>query len=83
MKKLLVCLMICVLASVAFLKIEGVAVPKYITADLPEYDGSDVFVITVGDEEESTYIIMKDSSVLKIETLTEEQLENFLNRQSL
>ena len=71
MKKLLVCLMMWMLVSVATVKIEGV------NLTVPEYKGSDLFVITVGDDTESIYVLMKDGIPQEIRVLTDEEVKKF------
>ena len=71
MKKLLVCLMMWVLVSVAVVKIEG------INLTVPEYKGSDLFVITVGDDTESVYVIMKNGAPQEIRVLTDDEVKKF------
>jgi len=71
MKKLLVCLMMWVLVFVAVVKIEGISVTE------PEYKGSDLFIITVGDDTESIYVLMKDGIPQEIRVLTDEEVKKF------
>jgi hypothetical protein len=72
MKKLLVCLMVSVLVFLAGIEIIGSGITE------PGYKGSDLFIITVGDEKISTYVIMKDGVILEIKTLTPEEVKKIL-----
>jgi hypothetical protein len=46
----------------------------------PGYEGSDLFIITVGEEDVSTYIIMKDGVILDVKTLTPEEVKRMLKK---
>jgi len=72
MKKLLVCLMMWILVFVAVVKIEGISLT------VPEYEGKDLFIITVGDDTESIYVIMKDGIPQDTRVLTDEEVGKFL-----
>jgi acyl-CoA hydrolase len=74
MKKLLVCLMICVLVFASGIEIMGINLTE------PGYDGSDLFIITVGEENTSTYVIMKDGVILEVKTLTPEEVKRMLKK---
>lgn len=74
MKKLLVCLMMCIMVSVATVKIEGVAIVE------DEYKGQDLFIVTVGDDTESIYIIMENGAVLDRKILTEKEVSEYLKK---
>ena len=71
MKKLLVCLMMWIRVFVVVVKIEGISVTE------PEYKGSDLFIITVGDDTESIYVLMKDGIPQDMRVLTDEEVEKF------
>ena len=74
MKKLLVCLMMWILVSVAVVKIEG------INLTVPEYKGSDLFIVTVGDDTESIYVLMKNGIPQDVRVLTDEEVEKFFKK---
>jgi hypothetical protein len=74
MKKLLVCLMMCIMVSVATVKIEGVSLVE------GDYKGQDLFVVTVGDDTESIYIIMENGAVLDRKILTEKEVQEYLKK---
>ena len=74
MKKLLVCLMMCVLVFLSSIEIIGTGIME------PGYEGSDLFIITVGEENTSTYVIMKDGVMLDVKTLTPEEVGKILKK---